>query len=192
MLNDYDAKGDYIGVITDGLTLDLNSKTYTVSSNKAIGVNQANVGLTIKNGKIENKTGDGAEVGVGYDNCSLTLENVELVAARRLWYCYQWHLRRHANTDKRRQCKSAQRNRRLYALERQHPAGRRRDISGNTGIAIKGGTLTVKNGSTVQGTGVANIPDTPESSGVSDTGDAIYVEGNYGFEIQLQLEGGVL
>ncbi|MBE6971411.1 MAG: hypothetical protein E7446_04735 [Ruminococcaceae bacterium] len=66
-------------------------------------------------------------------------------------------------------------------------------VSGNSGIAIKGGTVIVSN-STVSGTEVGNNlvdPETTpaENSGYLDTGDGIYVEGSYGYPIHVAVMG---
>lgn len=65
-------------------------------------------------------------------------------------------------------------------------------ISGNTGIALKGGTINIYN-SKVVGTGAVVVNDVQEagasSSGFTDTGDAVYVEAVYGWSAALTLQG---
>ncbi len=56
-------------------------------------------------------------------------------------------------------------------------------IEGRTGIALKGGSVSVY-GSTITGNGVYAAPSF-EGGGFSETGDAIYIETNYGYEIKL-------
>lgn len=60
-------------------------------------------------------------------------------------------------------------------------------LSGHTGIAIKGGTVNIID-STVSGTGEAETPEYA-ASGFSDTGDAVYIETGYNFEILLNISG---
>lgn len=60
-------------------------------------------------------------------------------------------------------------------------------VSGYTGIAIKGGSVYVDD-STISGTGDKNEPG-EYTSGFADTGDAIYVETNYNYEILLEISG---
>lgn len=60
-------------------------------------------------------------------------------------------------------------------------------VSGYTGIAIKGGSVYV-DASTISGTGAQNAPG-EYTSGFADTGDAIYIEANYGYEILLEISG---
>lgn len=61
-------------------------------------------------------------------------------------------------------------------------------ILGYTGIAIKGGKVSIVD-STVSGTGAQTVPneDNVSMSGFVDTGDAIYIEANYGYEILLDI-----
>lgn len=62
-------------------------------------------------------------------------------------------------------------------------------ITGNTGICIKGGKLTVEN-SIVTGTGdVAVVAAGSNMSGFADTGDGIYVEATYGWTATVVLDG---
>lgn len=63
-------------------------------------------------------------------------------------------------------------------------------VSGYTGMAIKGGTVSVQ-ASTVLGTG-AQQPPFASNSGFADTGDGIYIEANYGYEILLEIGGATL
>ena len=61
-------------------------------------------------------------------------------------------------------------------------------LSGYTGIALKGGALTIRD-STVSGTG--SDPEAPAfvGSGFSDTGAAVYVETGYGYDISVEIHG---
>ena len=73
-------------------------------------------------------------------------------------------------------------------------------ITGYTGIAIKGGTVTIDGeitkdsenaqvgGTVIRGTGAKQTPGTA-NSGFTDTGDAIYVETNYNYPIELTVSG---
>lgn len=60
-------------------------------------------------------------------------------------------------------------------------------VSGYTGIAIKGGSVSIQ-GSTVTGSGAKQSPQV-SGSGFADTGDGIYIEANYGYDILLQISG---
>ena len=61
-------------------------------------------------------------------------------------------------------------------------------MSGYTGIALKGGSLYVID-STIEGLGAQTIPTSFPNSGFTDTGDAIYIETNYGYNIRLEISG---
>ena len=60
-------------------------------------------------------------------------------------------------------------------------------LSGYTGVAIKGGQVSII-ASTITGTGHATVGDpVPSGSGWYDTGDAVYIEANYGNDIVLEI-----
>ena len=61
-------------------------------------------------------------------------------------------------------------------------------VSGYTGLVLKGGSTTVTD-STIHGTGALQVPESVSMSGFNDTGDGIYIETNYGWEIVLQVSG---
>lgn len=68
-------------------------------------------------------------------------------------------------------------------------------ITGYTGMVIKGGTVSVK-ASTVLGKGPGEEADFDangnpkfQNSGYADTGDGIYIETNYGYQIRLEISG---
>lgn len=60
-------------------------------------------------------------------------------------------------------------------------------VEGHNGITVKGGSVSIVD-STVKGLGAYNEPKI-EGSGFTDTGDAIYVETSYGYEILLNISG---
>ena len=60
-------------------------------------------------------------------------------------------------------------------------------VSGYTGIYIKAGTVKLID-STVRGYGEGQ-PAAFQNSGFTDTGDAVYIETNYGHEIRLEVSG---
>ena len=65
-------------------------------------------------------------------------------------------------------------------------------ITAGTGIGIKGGTLNVTGNSHITATGEKIDPDEAMSSGIQETGAAIYLEGNYATsrDVIVQIEGG--
>jgi hypothetical protein len=60
-------------------------------------------------------------------------------------------------------------------------------VEGGNAIALKGGSARIDN-STIVGTGFYTQPSF-SGSGYSDTGDAVYIETNYGYEIDLLICG---
>lgn len=67
------------------------------------------------------------------------------------------------------------------------------NITAGTGIGLKGGVLNVEGESSITATGERQVPGEPESSGIAETGDAIYIEGNYvDREVTLNVKGGTL
>lgn len=59
-------------------------------------------------------------------------------------------------------------------------------VTGYTAMAIKGGHVKIVS-STITGQGPQQIPEEFGNSGFIDTGDGIYIETNYGYEITLEI-----
>ncbi|QNL45361.1 S-layer homology domain-containing protein [Oscillibacter hominis] len=66
------------------------------------------------------------------------------------------------------------------------------EITGSTGLGIKGGNVIIEDGAKITGTReTSEVPDAAVSSGISDlTGDAVYVECGYNFPLSLTIQGG--
>ena len=65
-------------------------------------------------------------------------------------------------------------------------------VSGYTGVAVKGGTVNII-GSTVEGWGNGmDQVDSFANSGYNDTGDAVYIETNYNYPIELNIDSLVI
>ena len=60
-------------------------------------------------------------------------------------------------------------------------------VEGYNGVAVKGGNVSIV-GSTIIGMGEYNTPAFG-GSGFTDTGDAVYVETNYGYEVVIEISG---
>ena len=60
------------------------------------------------------------------------------------------------------------------------------EISGYTGIAIKGGSVSITD-SVVTGLGAFKPASDTNKSGFTDTGDAVYIECNYPYDISLEI-----
>lgn len=201
LLNDY--QGSIALSSSQELTLDLNGHTVTSSSTSVIRVNTSDASLTIKNGTMITENGTGAEVGlpdgggiggaVYHNNVTLNLENVDLTANGS------------AEDDYGIVCNGTSTgiNISLKGGSVSVPNGigiyfppadstltiDGTEITGTTGVAIKGGDVTIKGGAKISGTGEKNDP-AGVNSGVTNTGDAVYVEGNYDRDITVNIESG--
>ena len=201
MLNDY--QGSIALSSSQELTLDLNGHTVTSSSTSVIRVNTSDASLTIKNGTMITEKGTGAEVGlpdgggiggaVYHNNVTLNLENVDLTANGS------------AEDDYGIVCNGTSTgiNISLKGGSVSVPNGigiyfppadstltiDGTEITGTTGVAIKGGDVAIKGGAKISGTGEKNDP-AGVNSGVTNTGDAVYVEGNYDRDITVNIESG--
>lgn len=201
LLNDY--QGGIALSSSQELTLDLNGHTVTSSSTSVIRVNTSDASLTIKNGTMITENGTGAEVGlpdgggiggaVYHNNVTLNLENVDLTANGS------------AEDDYGIVCNGTSTgiNISLKGGSVSVPNGigiyfppadsiltiDGTEITGTTGVAIKGGDVTIKGGAKISGTGEKNAP-AGVNSGVTNTGDAVYVEGNYDRDITVNIESG--
>jgi len=60
-------------------------------------------------------------------------------------------------------------------------------VSGYCGLAIKGGDVSIVD-SVIEGTGAFQKAE-PNNSGFTDTGDAVYIETTYGYDIRLEISG---
>ena len=201
LLNDY--QGGIALSSSQELTLDLNGHTVTSGSTSVIRVNTSDASLTIKNGTMITENGTGAEVGlpdgggiggvVYHNNVTLNLENVDLTANGS------------AEDDYGIVCNGTSTGINISlkggsvnvpnAIGIYFPPADSTltidgtEITGTTGVAIKGGDVTIKGGAKISGTGEKNDP-AGVNSGVTNTGDAVYVEGNYDRDITVNIESG--
>ncbi len=200
LLNDYDGSISLSSENVD-LTLDLNGNTVTSSGTSVIRINTNNSTLTIKNGTMINEKGTGAEVGIPaaggspYNNVTLNLENVDLTATGSEASDYgivSNGTSTGININLKGGSVAANGMIGIYFP----PADSTltidgTTITGTTGVAVKGGTVNILNNAEITGTGVAN-PATAVNSGVSNTGDALYVEGNYDRTVSVNIVSGTL
>ena len=201
---------DYIGgnalVLNGGTgTIDLNEKTYT-STGTAVKINASNTNLTIKNGEIVSGEGaDGAEVGIPpndlapgaqvqpYNNISLTLDGVELVVNDGEFGIVTNGTSSNINVTLKN---GSVLNNATGDIGIYFPVVsgtltiEDSSISAGTGIAVKGGTVNISGNSEIHATGEKRAPAEPVNGGVNETGDAIYVEGNYERAVTVNITGG--
>ena len=162
---------------------------------RAISIASDDVTLTVKNGKIMGGQ-DGAWVGIGsvetgqYKNIVLNMENVDLTASGDYGIVCNG-TSTNIDINLKGGSVTAENGIGIYFP----PADSTLTIdgtavSGQTGVAVKGGTVTVRGDAAVTGSGAANTPSEGNTSGVNNTGDAFYVEGNYGRDIKVDIQDG--
>lgn len=204
LLNDYQG-GISLSAENISLTLDLNGHTVTSDGTSVIRVNTSDAELTIKNGVMINNDGTGAEVGIPaggapggnvtyFNNVTLNLENVDLTANST------------SNEDYGIVCNGVSTGININLkggsviandmIGIYFPAADSTltidgtKVTGTTAVAIKGGTVNITNNAEIIGTGERRNPTAGINSGVNDTGAAIYVEGNYDRDIQVNVDNG--
>ena len=138
--------------------------------------------LTIKNGTMVTENGTGAEVGIppsgstGYNNVTLNLENVDLTAGGSAEDDYGI-VCNGTSTGIHINLKGGSVNA-PNAIGIYFPAADSTltidgtEVTGTMGVAVKGGSVTVKAGSKIIGTGTASDPSEGLNSGVNNTGAA--------------------
>ena len=187
-----------IGVGISG-TIDLGGNTFASSSDSVLST-QVDQTLIVRNGSLVNNGGGdivvtqipglpGQDLPVAI-NCDLTLENVDMIGEG------SFGIVTHGNSTNvnvtLRDCSiSGAPNVGIYFPSADSVLTiDNSDITAGTGIGIKGGTLNIIGDSNIHATGERRDPTTPEGSGINSTGDAIYVEANYGRETIVNIESG--
>ncbi len=185
------------------IVLDLAGNTVTAADGEAIMLNEANITLTIKNGTITNNIpgsySDGLYAYAKCNNLSLTLDNVT-INSRTQGLAVQG-LTSNSNVTVKNSVITSTEELGIYY----HPKSgtlsiENSQITGVTGIVVKGSTLNVSGDKTViTGFGPKIDPEeyytgaTDGSSTLTETGDAIYVESGYNDrDISVNISGGQL
>lgn len=201
LLNDY--QGSISLGSSQALTLDLDGHTVTSGSTAVIRVNTGDASLTIKNGTMITENGTGAEVGlpaaggtggtIYYNNVTLNLEDVDLTAngsAEDDYGIVCNGMSTGINISLKGGSVNAPDSIGIYFPSADSTLTiDGTTITGTTGVAVKGGDVTIKGGASISGTGEKNEP-AAVNSGVTDTGSAVYVEGNYDRDINVNIESG--
>lgn len=183
------------------LTLDLNQNTITAEAGEAIAVNAANITLTVKNGTIKNfangKYSDGVYAYKESNNLTLTFENIVL-ESRTQGLAVQG-LTSNSNVNiVNSKITSTEELGIYYPPKSGTLTITDSEITGVTGIVVKGSNLVVVGDKTViSGTGPNVDPDTyytgatDGSSSLTETGDALYIESGYNDrDITVAVKGG--
>lgn len=185
------------------LTLDLNQNTITAEAGEAIAINAANITLTVKNGTIENfaegNYSDGVYAYKESNNLTLTFENIVL-KSRTQGLAVQG-LTSNSNVNiVNSKITSAEELGIYYPPKSGTLTISDSEITGVTGIVVKGSNLVVKGEKTIiSGTGPNVDPETyytgatDGSSTLTETGDALYIESGYNDrDISVSISGGHL
>ena len=185
------------------IVLDLAGNTVTAADGEAIMLNEANITLTIKNGTITNNIpgsySDGLYAYVKCNNLSLTLDNVT-INSRTQGLAVQGLTSNSNVTVKNSVITSTEELGIYYPPKSGTLSIENSQITGVTGIVVKGSTLNVSGDKTViTGFGPKIDPEeyytgaTNGSSTLTETGDAIYVESGYNDrDISVNISGGQL
>lgn len=185
------------------IVLDLAGNTVTAADGEAIMLNEANITLTIKNGTITNNIpgsySDGLYAYAKCNNLSLTLDNVT-INSRTHGLAVQGLTSNSNVTVKNSVITSTEELGIYYPPKSGTLSIENSQITGVTGIVVKGSTLNVSGDKTViTGFGPKIDPEeyytgaTDGSSTLTETGDAIYVESGYNDrDISVNISGGQL
>lgn len=185
------------------IVLDLAGNTVTAADGEAIMLNEANITLTIKNGTITNNIpgsySDGLYAYANCNNLSLTLDNVT-INSRTQGLAVQGLTSNSNVTVKNSVITSTEELGIYYPPKSGTLSIENSQITGVTGIVVKGSTLNVSGDKTViTGFGPKIDPEeyytgaTDGSSTLTETGDAIYVESGYNDrDISVNISGGQL
>ncbi len=185
------------------IVLDLAGNTVTAADGEAIMLDEANITLTIKNGTITNNIpgsySDGLYAYAKCNNLSLTLDNVT-INSRTQGLAVQGLTSNSNVTVKNSVITSTEELGIYYPPKSGTLSIENSQITGVTGIVVKGSTLNVSGDKTViTGFGPKIDPEeyytgaTDGSSTLTETGDAIYVESGYNDrDISVNISGGQL
>ncbi len=185
------------------VTLDLNQNTITAEAREAIAINAANITLTVKNGTIENfaegSYSDGVYAYKESNNLTLTFENIVL-KSRTQGLAVQG-LTSNSNVNIVNSNITSTEGLGIYYPPKSGTLTiSDSEITGVTGIVVKGSNLVVNGEKTIiSGTGPNVDPETyytgatDGSSTLTETGDAVYVESGYNDrDISVSISGGHL
>ena len=185
------------------VTLDLNQNTITAEAGEAIAINAANITLTVKNGTIKNfaegSYSDGVYAYKESNNLTLAFENIVL-KSRTQGLAVQG-LTSNSNVNIVNSNITSTEGLGIYYPPKSGTLTiSDSEITGVTGIVVKGSNLVVNGEKTIiSGTGPNVDPETyytgatDGSSTLTETGDAVYVESGYNDrDISVSISGGHL
>ena len=185
------------------VTLDLNQNTITAEAGEAIAIDAANITLTVKNGTIENfaegSYSDGVYAYKESNNLTLAFENIVL-KSRTQGLAVQGLTSKSNVNIVNSNITSTEGLGIYYPPKSGTLTISDSEITGVTGIVVKGSNLVVNGEKTIiSGTGPNVDPETyytgatDGSSTLTETGDAVYVESGYNDrDISVSISGGHL
>ena len=203
LLNDYTGD-DGLALATENAIgiIDLNGHTFTTSAPDAIAANAKGVTLTVKNGTVISTSKGSAEnwpagaainYGSGYyDNASITLDKVQLTVKNPGYGVVVSG----NNTDNSITLKNSTITVPSTGVGIYFPPKsgtltiKNSNVTGGTAVIVKGGTASISGDSVIHATGAKVVPTAPKGSGANDTGDAVYLEGNYERKTTINITGG--
>ncbi|MBM6917471.1 S-layer homology domain-containing protein [Intestinimonas butyriciproducens] len=194
LLNDYSGMANLTVPKDKNYVVDLNGYTYTVTNalyiDGAIDLSNAGASLTVKNGKLVSEMTDGAFL--NGDRTSLTLENVDLSVPNNTYgiVTQGTHSQISVSLTGGSVTAGGDSVGIYFPSDNSTLVIDGTTITGDTAVAVKGGTTTIRGNASLHGTGAKHIPDEPQGSGVNLTGAALYLEGNYGWDTSVRVEGG--
>lgn len=206
LLNNYTGSASISLGKNQGGTVDLNGFTYTTSAPEAINVQGSNVILTVKNGTVHSTAQQSEESQIpcgvavleqsnqSYDNVSITLDDVDVIVDHGTGIDVNG-LNSKVDIRVTNQSSITVPDDQIgiyFPPQASTLIINNSSVTGGTGIAIKGGDLTVKGNSTIHGMGEKGTPPEGGTSGVFGTGDAIYLEGNYNGKVHVTVESGTI
>ena len=193
---------DYTGnqtlsVNADG-TIDLMGFTYTVDADSntrdyTLYPTGSNQNLTVRNGGLvnTNQTSEQAcAVSILSGNITLTLDDVDIESAGVFGIVANGSYENIHITLKNSSVATPNGMGIYFPNKNSSLTIDNSEITAHTGIGIKGGKITIKGDTKIQANGEKYVPDEATSSGIALTGDAIYIEGNYGFETVVDIKDG--
>lgn len=203
LLNDYTGD-DGLALATENAIgiIDLNGHTFTTSAPDAIAANAKGVTLTVKNGTVistSKGSGEnwpaGAAINYGsgyYDNASITLEDVQLTVKNPGYgVVVSGNNTYNSITLKNSAITVPSTGIGIYFPPKSGTLTiEDSNITGGTAVIVKGGTVNISGDSVIHATGAKVVPTEPKGSGANDTGDAVYLEGNYERETTINITGG--
>ena len=195
LLNPYNGN-DKLASSDKTAVIDLNGYTFESSALNIISPNAENISLTIKNGTVhstilgdENSSVSGACV--MYDGVTLNLDQVNIIMDSDNVAVVTIGTNKGITISMTGGSLQTKNTTALYfpSPDSSLTIDGTKITSEGTGVAVKGGTVVIKGDTIIRAAGEKKAP-AENNSGSTETGDAVYLEGNYGFDMSVSIEAG--